>query len=46
MKQYGIENFTFEVIEKVGKDQLSNREKFYIDFYQAKEYGMNQKKGG
>ena len=46
MKQYGIENFTFEVIEKVDKDQLSSREKFYIDFYQTKEYGMNQKKGG
>ena len=46
MKQYGIENFTFEVIERVDKEQLSERERFYIDFYQTKEYGMNQKKGG
>ena len=46
MGQYGIENFTFEVVERVDKDQLSEREKFYIDFYQTKEYGMNQKKGG
>ena len=45
MKKHGIENFTFEVVEKVDKDQLSEREKFYIDFYQTKEYGMNQKKG-
>ena len=46
MKQYGIQNFTFEVVEKVSKDQLSEREKFYIEFYQTKEYGMNEKKGG
>ena len=46
MGQYGIENFTFEVVERVEKDRLSEREKFYIDFYQTKEYGMNQKKGG
>lgn len=46
MKDYGIENFTFEVVEKVPKDQLSEREKFYIEFYQTKEYGMNEKKGG
>ena len=45
MKDYGIENFTFEVVERVAKDQLSEREKFYIDFYQTKEYGMNEKKG-
>ena len=46
MQQYGIENFTFELIEKVPKDQLSEREAFYVDFYQSKEFGMNEKKGG
>jgi hypothetical protein len=45
MKQYGIENFTFEVVEKVVKDQLGAREKFYIDFYQTKETGLNEKRG-
>ena len=45
MKQHGIEKFTFEVVERVEKDLLSEREKFYIDFYQSKEYGMNQRKG-
>lgn len=45
MKQYGIENFTFEVVEKCPKDLLSNREKFYINFYQTKETGLNERNG-
>ena len=46
MRKYGIENFSFEVIEKVPKEQLSAREKFYIDFYKTKEFGLNERKGG
>ena len=45
MKQYGIEQFTFEVVEQVPKDQLSEREKFYINFYQTKETGLNERNG-
>ena len=45
MKQYGIEQFTFELIEQVPKDQLSEREKFYINFYQTKETGLNERNG-
>ena len=45
MKQYGIENFTFELLESVPKDQLSEREKFYIQFYQTKEVGLNERSG-
>ena len=45
MKQYGIENFTFELLESVPKDQLSEREKFYIQFYQTKEVGLNERNG-
>ena len=45
MRQHGIENFTFELIEKVPKDQLSEREKFYIQFYQTKEVGLNERNG-
>ena len=45
MQQYGIENFTFELLEKVSKDQLSEREKFYIDFYKTKEIGLNERNG-
>ena len=45
MKQHGIENFTFELLEEVPKDKLSEREKFYIDFYETKEVGLNERKG-
>ena len=45
MKQYGIENFTFELVETVPKDQLSEREAFYIDFYQSKKVGLNERRG-
>lgn len=45
MKQYGIENFTFELLEQVPKEQLSEREKFFINFYQTKETGLNERNG-
>ena len=45
MRQYGIEYFTFELLEKVPKDQLTEREKFYIDFYKTKEIGLNERSG-
>ena len=45
MKQHGIENFTFELVEAVPKEQLSEREKFYINFYQTKEVGLNERNG-
>lgn len=45
MQQYGIENFTFELLEVVPKDKLSEREKFYIDFYKTKETGLNERSG-
>ena len=45
MQQYGIENFTFELLEAVPKDQLTEREKFYINFYKTKEVGLNERNG-
>ena len=45
MQQYGIENFTFELLEAVPKDKLSERESFYIDFYQSKKVGLNERRG-
>ena len=45
MKLHGIEQFTFEIVEQVPKDQLSEREKFYINFYQTKETGLNERNG-
>lgn len=45
MQQYGIENFTFELLEVVPKDKLTEREKFYIEFYKTKETGLNERNG-
>ena len=46
MMKDGVENFTFEVLEECGRGELNNREKYYIDFYRAQEYGYNMNKGG
>lgn len=45
IKKDGIENFTFELLEEVPKDKLTEREKYWISFYQSKEYGMNERVG-
>lgn len=41
----GIENFTFELLEEVPKEKLSEREKYWIQFYDTVKYGMNEKVG-
>ena len=45
MAMDGPENFTFEIIEKVEKDKLKEREAYYINFYDSKNYGLNTVKG-
>lgn len=45
MSADGCENFTFEVLEEVPKDKLRERESFYIDFYDSKNYGLNSVTG-
>lgn len=42
----GIENYTWEILEEVPKDMLREREKYWIEFYGTKEYGLNMKAGG
>lgn len=46
MAKEGIWNFSFQLLEEVPKDKLSEREKYWINFYQTKEYGMNERAGG
>jgi hypothetical protein len=41
----GCENFTFEVLEETPKEKLRERESYYIDFYDSKNYGLNTIKG-
>jgi hypothetical protein len=45
MQKDGIQNFTFELIEECPKDKLTEREKFYINLYNSKNYGLNEKVG-
>ena len=45
MQQDGLENFTWELLEKCSNAELNEKEKFYIELYQAKEYGYNSTKG-
>lgn len=45
IKRDGIENFTFELLEEVPKDKLAEREKYWITFYDSKNYGMNMREG-
>lgn len=40
------DEFTFSVIEETTKDQLSAREKYYINFFESDKYGLNIKSGG
>lgn len=46
MKDYGIENFSFEVVEQCDKNLLGQREKFYISLYKTNEWGLNENAGG
>jgi len=41
MKEDGPEQFTWEVLERVPKENLRERESYYIDFYDSKNYGLN-----
>lgn len=43
MYEIGPENFTFEVLEECGADQLDEREDYFQEFYQAKEFGYSIK---
>ena len=45
LEQDGIWNYTFEILEEVPKDKLSEREKFYIELY-GTDTQLNMKKGG
>lgn len=42
MRAQGLENFSFEIIEKVeDESKLSDREKYWQEFYSAKEHGFS-----
>lgn len=34
-----------ELLEEVEKDKLTEREKYWIDFYNSTTYGLNERRG-
>jgi hypothetical protein len=46
LKKYGYENHTFEVIEECEIDELDFKEKYWIDFYNSCNEGLNSTEGG
>ena len=46
MREDGPEHFTVEILEEdVPKEKLKERESYYIDFYDSKNYGLNTIRG-
>lgn len=46
IRKYGIENFSFEVIEECLRSQLDEREQYWIKYYDSYYNGYNQTLGG
>ena len=45
MEKLGIWNFSFEVLEECKKEELTEREKYYINLYDTKKFGYNMREG-
>ena len=45
MAKDGLEQFTFELVEEVPKEKLTEREKYWINFYGSRDYGLNERNG-
>jgi hypothetical protein len=43
LKEDGLENFTFQILEICEEKILTERERFYINFYDSKNWGYNSK---
>lgn len=41
MQEDGLQNFAFELLIECPKEELDNKEKYFIELYQSKEYGYN-----
>lgn len=45
-RKYGIENFTFEIIENTTPAELNDKEKYWIEYYDSYNNGYNETTGG
>ena len=46
MLSIGAENFMFEILQECPRNELNEREKYWISYFQSKEYGYNVTAGG
>lgn len=46
MNLYGIENFTIELVEECSNEELEQKEKYWISFYDSYKNGYNATLGG
>lgn len=46
MNKYGVNHFSIEVVEECNSEILSDREKYWIEFYGSFKYGYNATLGG
>ena len=44
-RKYGITNFQMSVLEECSREELNEKEKFYIDTYMANGFGYNSTRG-
>ena len=45
IQQYGLDNFTFEVLDECSSIELNTKEKYFIELYQADTFGYNGNTG-
>lgn len=45
MQEHGLQNFTFEILLECNRDELNEKEKYFISLYQADTYGYNSNIG-
>lgn len=43
MWESGVWNFSFQILEKCGKEELNAHEKMWISYFQSNEVGYNRK---
>lgn len=45
MREYGLDKFTFELLEQCDSSELNDREKYYIDMFNSVDFGYNSTVG-
>lgn len=45
IQEFGLWNFSFEILEICPQNQLNEKEKYYIDLYSSYDYGYNSTRG-